>query len=310
MEATEIDTFIRKFYQLWNSGHTAHLDIDTCAGKAWVGLRLQLDHAPAGHQHQPAYHQKRFSASRQRRRIRRAAAHAANTHTHAHAEEASEKSTNNGDVNTTAKKVFENVDHGNKEVETEEVEAEEVVVEETEAEEVVVEETEAEEVEVEEVEAERVQVKQVEAEEVETEDAKEESPETTSVNEVGNENSVIVENSDNGVKCPDIIPVYCIATLENCPDSSLNEEYGESIRRFLLSEQHLVQNISSVDLQHLSSRSFRNNSHTHTVSVTIHVRTTRLWESPSNYVRKHLGLANYWERSNGTIVKLSRIHQK
>ena len=171
-------------------------------------------------------------------------------------------------------------------------------------------EVEAEEIEAEEVEAERVQVKEVEAEEVETEDAEEEYPKTTIVNEVGNENSIFVENSDNGVKGPDIIPVYCIATLENCPDSGLNEEYGESIRRFLLSEQHLVQNISSVDLQHLSSRSFRNNSHMHTVSVTIYVRTTRLWESPSNYVRKHLGLANYWERSNGTIVKLSRIHQK
>ena len=183
-------------------------------------------HAPAGHQHQPEYHQKRFSASHQRRRECRAAAHAAHTHTHAHAEEASDKSTNNGDVNTTAKKVFENVDHWNKEVETEEVEAEEVEVE----------EIEAEEVEAEEVEAERVHVKQVEAEEVETKDAEEESPETTCVNEVGNENSVIVESSDNGLKCPDIIHVYCIATLENCPDSSLNEEYGESIQQFLLSE--------------------------------------------------------------------------
>ena len=67
MEATEIDTFIRKFYQLWNSGHTAHLDIDACAGKAWVGLRLHLDHVP-GQQHQPAYHQGHFSVSRQRRR--------------------------------------------------------------------------------------------------------------------------------------------------------------------------------------------------------------------------------------------------
>ena len=43
---TELDTFIQKFYQLWNDGHTAHLDLDTCAGKVWVGLRVYLGHAP------------------------------------------------------------------------------------------------------------------------------------------------------------------------------------------------------------------------------------------------------------------------
>ena len=128
-------------------------------------------------------------------------------------------------------------------------------------------------------------------------------------NENCNEHNDSLETS-LGANCPDVIPVYCVATLENCPDANLDDEYGQSIRRFLLSEQHLVQNISSVHLEHLSSRSFRNDSHTHTVSVTMYVRTLRLWESPASYVRKHLGLANYWERSNGTIVKLSRIHQK
>ena len=109
--------------------------------------------------------------------------------------------------------------------------------------------------------------------------------------------------------CPDVIPVYSIAILENCPDEKLNDDYGQSIRRFLSSEQHLMQNITAVDLQHMSSRSFRN-THTHTVSVTINVKTARLWEHPAKYVRKHLGLEKYWERSNGTIIKLTRIHQK
>ena len=152
MEAREVDSFVRKFYQLWNSGYTAHLDIDTCAGKAWVGLRLQLDHAPGGHQHQPAYHQKHFSASRQRRRERRAAAHAA----HTHAERASEESTNNEDVNIAAKEVIENVDLGIKFSKNKEVEAEEVDAEEVEAEEVEAKEVEAKEVEAREVEAEEV----------------------------------------------------------------------------------------------------------------------------------------------------------
>ena len=45
MVTTELDSFLQKFYRLWYDGHTAHLDLDTCAGKAWVGLRVQLGHA-------------------------------------------------------------------------------------------------------------------------------------------------------------------------------------------------------------------------------------------------------------------------
>ena len=244
MEATEIDTFIRKFYQLWNNGYTAHLDIDTCAGKAWVGLRLHLDHAP-GHHHQPAHHQRHFSASRQRRRERRAAAHAASKH----AKEASEKSANTEEVNTPAKEIIENK---NKEAGTEEIGAGEVENE----------EVKAEEIEDEIVEAEEAQAEKVEAEKVEGEEAIE-APQTTlpekevakESNENCNEHNDILETSLRA-KCPDVIPVYCIATLENCPDANLDDEYGQSIRRFLLSEQHLAQNISSVDLEHLSSRSF------------------------------------------------------
>ena len=43
---------------------------------------------------------------------------------------------------------------------------------------------------------------------------------------------------------PDLIPTHCIATVENCPDSTLNEDYEESIRRFLVSEQHLSRILS------------------------------------------------------------------
>jgi hypothetical protein len=78
MYVTELDTFIQKFHQLWNSGHTAHLDLETCAGKAWVGLRVQLGHGPGPpHEqlHHPPFHhpKQRDSPSRMRRRARRAA---------------------------------------------------------------------------------------------------------------------------------------------------------------------------------------------------------------------------------------------
>ena len=52
MFVTELDTFIQKFHHLWNSCYVAHLDLDTCGGKAWVGVRVQLGRAPGVH-HQP-----------------------------------------------------------------------------------------------------------------------------------------------------------------------------------------------------------------------------------------------------------------
>ena len=143
----------------------------------------------------------------------------------------------------------------------------------------------------------------------------EENDEKEIINSNDNENTQLVEAENTSTAAivspvPDIVPVYCTATLENCPDGVLSQEYGDSIRRFLGSEPHLQQNIASAHLQHSSSRSFRGNKYTHTVLVTLMVRTARLWESPATYIRKHLGLSNSWARSNGTVVKLSRIHLK
>ena len=83
MFITELDTFVRKFHQLWNDGLTAHLDLDTHAGNAWVGLWVQLGQVPGPphNQVQPfpqQVHRKVESPSRQRRRARRAAARAEN----------------------------------------------------------------------------------------------------------------------------------------------------------------------------------------------------------------------------------------
>ena len=92
MSAKELNSFVHKFHQLWNAGYSAHLNLDTHAGRAWVGLRVQLGHAP-GHVHHhlhhpfPQPHKKPDSPSRQRRRARRAAA------SHTKAEEAANKET-------------------------------------------------------------------------------------------------------------------------------------------------------------------------------------------------------------------------
>ena len=36
MLITELDTFVRKFHQLWNDGVTAHLDLNTMPGWAFA----------------------------------------------------------------------------------------------------------------------------------------------------------------------------------------------------------------------------------------------------------------------------------
>ena len=74
MFVSELDSFVKKFHQLWRAGHNAHLDLDTYAGKAWVGLRLQLGDAPGPKHHQFHPREKVESPSRVRRRARRAAA--------------------------------------------------------------------------------------------------------------------------------------------------------------------------------------------------------------------------------------------
>ena len=79
MLITEIDTFVRKFHQLWNAGLNAHLDLDCRDGAAYVGLRLELGHPPGPlcHQVSPFHHHRRnFSPSYLRRRARRSAARA------------------------------------------------------------------------------------------------------------------------------------------------------------------------------------------------------------------------------------------
>ena len=58
-----------KFKSLWYSGIDAHLDVDTHAGQAWVGLRVGLGHPP-----HPHVQRKKESPSRHRRRARRAEA--------------------------------------------------------------------------------------------------------------------------------------------------------------------------------------------------------------------------------------------
>ena len=82
----KLNTFINIFHHLWNSGDTAHLDLNTHAGQAWVGIRTPLGYPGQNQQYQqqtPKYHQyskqslNQRSPSYFRRKQRRQAAKAA-----------------------------------------------------------------------------------------------------------------------------------------------------------------------------------------------------------------------------------------
>ena len=71
----ELNSFLLKFHQLRRAGLTAHLDLDTCAGKSWIGLRVILGSDQNQNVHVPKV--KRRSPSYFRRQERRKAARAA-----------------------------------------------------------------------------------------------------------------------------------------------------------------------------------------------------------------------------------------
>ena len=106
---------------------------------------------------------------------------------------------------------------------------------------------------------------------------------------------------------PQVAVVHATAVFENCPSPQLGQDDVESLQRFLKSETHLKQNILRVNLKELSSRSFRNNMFTHTLSVELHISTSRLSETPVKYIQSNLEKSE-WKRSNGTLIGLSRIH--
>ena len=74
----------------------------------------------------------------------------------------------------------------------------------------------------------------------------------------------------------EVVPVFGTVVFENCPVDILTEEYGDSLRRFVTSEDHLMQNITGTEIYPQSSRGFRNGGFTHTAEVVLHVRTGRL----------------------------------
>ena len=59
MTELELSNFVKKFLQLKKAGATAHLDVDTRAGEAWVRLSVQLSHVPKPRRRSPSYYRRK-----------------------------------------------------------------------------------------------------------------------------------------------------------------------------------------------------------------------------------------------------------
>ena len=101
--------------------------------------------------------------------------------------------------------------------------------------------------------------------------------------------------------------VNATAVIDSCPYEHI--DYVNDVQKVIFKEQHMRNNIAAVNFEHQSTRGFRGNLFTHTVSVILTVKTSALWDSPRQYIWKHLGQEE-WARNDGTRIKFSRIHVK
>ena len=95
--------------------------------------------------------------------------------------------------------------------------------------------------------------------------------------------------------------VHATAEFENSPFQQLVQEDLASLEKFLSSEDHLRNNIMKVEFEVTAKWK---------VNVRLHVKRTNLWEGPRSYIWKFLGGQNFWDRQNGTKIRLVRIHEK
>jgi hypothetical protein len=233
MVITELDTFLQKFSQLWHAGHRAHLDLETHAGRAWVGLCVQLGHAP-GYLHQqppppppfPQFHKKKESPSCQRRRTRRAAARKPRL----------KKQWTNKlmKILLPMMKMLNKQMKQNTTVKVGVIEAEQVLKENADN--------------FHESSAATVQVaEEKEAEKVLTENVVKPGVEEIVVEEISDKvwnDEEYLEGSQKSKELDGVVIVHAVASFENSPSDNLNQEDVNSLEKYIFSEEHLTNPIS------------------------------------------------------------------
>ena len=295
MATEEIDKFVRKFKDLWNSGFDAHLDVDAHAGEAWVGLRVRVGRAPG------VLHPKSegYCPARERRRVRRAAAR--NEQSDRNVKEEPEESDESIATEEVAVRIDETVQLTQENNDVDDKFTTEEVAKKIEP---ICQESKTEIME----EDENVEENAV-TEEVADQNSEEIVIEDNLVEDATEEKA---KAKDNEVKIiekePEIVVVHATAVIANSPGQRLTEVDTTNLQNLIFRENHLQQNIVKLEFGQQYSDS-RNNLFKHTLELKLLVATQRLWEGPRSYIWKHMG-QNEWAKENGSTVVFNRIHVK
>ena len=113
---------------------------------------------------------------------------------------------------------------------------------------------------------------------------------------------VIEDRIDKDIEVEEICAtVQATAHLVNSPHIGITEDDVRSIYKFIVSEKHLAENIRNIEIDILL---------TSEASVKMFVKKAKVSEGATENIEKHLGGTNFWDRQNGTRIRLKRIHEK
>ena len=266
----ELESFISKFHQLWRAGESAKLDLETHAGHAWVGLRVQLGQASPHSVNFPSQQKTRTrnSPARERRRARRLA------------ERQAENAVENvviANINVNDAEIAENIEIDNvAEVATENAPTEEV--------------------------GEKLLKHREKETTLGVTLSDTDAVDTNPVEFVDIANCPSDGYNDQAKETTDELEiVHATAKFEDSPFREFQQDDIRALEKFICSEDHLTRNIANIEID------LKVNLEAH---VKLHVRKKNLWESPKSYIWKFLGGDNHWARQNGTKIRMRRIHVK
>ena len=125
-----------------------------------------------------------------------------------------------------------------------------------------------------------------------------------------NENELPNAASKNSSKENTIMQVYAIAEMTCSREPTVTQDEIKSLVGILKGKEHLRRNVGRIArYDYCKTNKDEYGTFTHTMPLVLDVDVSHLWENPRSYIYHHLG-RDSWKLSNGTTVKLSRIHQK
>ena len=111
------------------------------------------------------------------------------------------------------------------------------------------------------------------------------------------------KNDDNS-----LVRIFATAEIRNSSKSQLTDSEFKALKDILGSKDHLRRNLRNIRYENYDSYQEHRNGWQFYLPLIIDVDTAPLWENARSYVYHHLG-RDSWELSDGTLIRLIRIHQ-